>query len=487
MQRPARVHYGLSLLAGALLAAAQAPVSIWPAQLAGFALALHLFTRTQAPRRAAWTGWCVAAAYFALSLSWIIEPFLVDIARHGWMAPFALALMAGGLGLFWAAAFWGAAKLGRPWALVALWPLAEYARANLFTGFPWGLSAYGWIDTPLAQTAAHLGPHGLGAATVALCALPVFWQIKRGAPLAIAGFAALAGLGLWHQSTTPDLPKGAPVIRLSQPNAPQHQKWDPDFAPVFFRRGLAATRAEPRPDLIVWPETSLPNWLNTSAPVLDAISQAAGGTPVILGAQRYAGDEVFNSLAVLDAGGKIASIYDKHHLVPFGEYVPFAALLTRFGMGPMVDSASGFNAGAGPELLDLGSLGKALPMICYEAVFPDQMQASGGRADFMLHITNDAWFGTLSGPYQHLVQARFRAIEQGLPLVRSANTGISAAMDAHGEIIEQLPLGEAGYIDTVLPAPRALTFYARFGDIPTLAALIFLLCATLLPHRSLRD
>ena len=484
---PKRQHFVLCILAGLCFAAAQAPLSLWPFVVAGFVLSVWLLKSSDCPHRAGWTGWSIGASYFAASLLWIVEPFLVDIALTGWMAPFALIGMGGGLALFWAAPFWLAARFGKPATLLALWPLAEYARSTMFTGFPWGLNAYAWIDTPIAQIAAWVGPHGLGALTLTLATLPVLWCTHKGTALAGFGFALLASLGLARLSSAPEIAQDAPTIRLIQPNAPQHQKWDPAFAPIFFTRLIDASKAVPNPDLIIWPETSLPTWLNNAERALSAISTAAHDTPVLFGAQRHEGLRVYNSLVHLDGSGDIQHIYDKHHLVPFGEYLPLEALLSRLGMSTLTETFGGFTAGMGPELIDLGPLGKALALICYEAVFPHQMNSSEGRPRFLLHVTNDAWFGTWSGPQQHLVQARFRAIEQGLPLVRSANTGISASIDAHGRILQSLPLGTDGYINTALPPKLERTLYARFGDNLALLALLFLLCATLLPYRSVKE
>lgn len=484
---PKQRHYGLCVLAGLCFAAAQAPLGIWPLLLVGFALSLKLLGNCTSAKHAAWTGWSVGAAYFAASLSWIIEPFLIDIAAHGWMAPFALLGMSAGLALFWALPFGIAVRLGKPASIIALWPLSEYARSTVFTGFPWGLNAYAWIDTPLAQIASFVGPHGLGALTLGAVALPMFWNLRKGTALGVSALIALALLGHLRISAAPEIAADAPLIRLTQPNAPQHQKWDPEYTGIFFRRQIIATQASPKPDLIIWPETSLPNWLNDAERTLAHIHEAARGTPVLFGAQRYEGLRVFNSLALLTVDGEIGQVYDKHHLVPFGEYLPLGPILGYLGMGTLTESFGGFAAGDGPELINLKGIGTALPLICYEAVFPHEMYSPEGRPDFLLHATNDAWFGTWSGPYQHLVQARFRAIEQGLPLMRSANTGVSAAIDANGRVLDSIPLGQAGFIDAALPPPLPVTFYSRFGDIPALIALFFLLGVTLLPHVSRRN
>lgn len=484
---PTRPHFVLCIAAGLSFAAAQAPLGIWPGVLIGFTLSCWLFTTSETPRRAAWTGWSIGVSYFAASLNWIVEPFLVDIAATGWMAPFALLLMASGLALFWALPFWIAARLGKPTSLIALWPFAEYLRSTIFTGFPWGLNAYAWIDTPIAQTVAWIGPHGLGALTLALASLSIFWDVRKGTSAALIGFLTLGALGMTRLASAPDTLADAPIIRLTQPNAPQHQKWDRAYAPIFFTRQIEATKATPKPDLIVWPETSLPNWLNDAEETLAVIADAANGVPVLVGAQRYEGLRAYNSVALLDKNGALGHIYDKHHLVPFGEYLPFESLLGKLGLTTLTETFGGFTAGKGPELIDLGPVGKVLALICYEAVFPHQMGSSEGRPRFLLHVTNDAWFGTWSGPYQHLVQTQFRAIEQGLPLLRSANTGVTASIDAQGRILDRLALGTSGYIDVLLPTERKETFYARFGDNIVLLALLILFSVTLLPYRSAKD
>jgi len=461
-----RQTFGSAILAGLLLAAAQAPLSLWPLLPVGLCLSLYVFTQCTSSRAALKIGWVLGTSYFAAALPWIVEPFFVDAARHGWMAPFALLLMAGGLALFVAVPFWGAARLRTPWALVVFLPVADLLRGYLFTGFPWGLWSYGWLNTPIAQAAAWIGPYALGAFSLLLCALPIFWSVRKGLGSAAAGFALLAAVGLWDRSRPAEMQADAPTIRLIQPNAPQHLKWDREHIPTFFRRSVDYTAAAPSPDLIVWPETSVPVWLNEADRALARISDAAGDVPMVLGIQRYEDRDAFNTAAVMDASGEVIQIYDKHHLVPFGEYVPLGGLLTRLGLGPMVETASGFAAGPGPQLIDLPGIGTALPLICYEAVFPRLSQQAGARPDLLLHLTNDAWFGTWAGPQQHLAQARFRAIEQGLPLLRSANTGISAVIDARGDVLRALPLGEAGFIDAPLPPARAPTLYSRTGNLP---------------------
>jgi apolipoprotein N-acyltransferase len=432
----------------------------------------------------------MGAGYFALSLSWIIEPFLVDIARHGWMAPFALFGLAGGLALFWALAA-GLARVlrGGALALATALTLTEALRGTLFTGFPWAQPGHALIDTALLPLASLAGALGLTfaflAASTALAALVTGPRLPGA--LGVAAFAALFAVAAQIPSAPPT-PQDAPKVRLIQPNAPQHQKWDPAHIQTFFDRQIAFT-SQPgqggiRPDLIVWPETAIPVLLNNAQPTLDTIARAAQGALVVLGLQRRDGLRLFNSLVALDATGKVTALYDKHHLVPFGEYIPFGDTLQKIGITAFAaQRGMGYSPGPGAQVIDLGPLGRALPLICYEGVFPQDVRAAPGRADVMLLVTNDAWFGQVSGPYQHLAQARLRSAEQGLPMIRVANTGVSAMIDARGRITAQIPLNAAGWRDAPLPPPMAPTVYARMGDWPILAALLAVVALSCLYNR----
>ncbi len=462
-----------ALLSGALVATGHSPLSFWYVSLFALTFLLALYLNTVGTRAAFWVGWLGGCGYFAVTLFWIVEPFLVDAARHGWMAPFALGFMATGLALFWGTGFALAHWLGRGAgsrlvALIFALGLAELARSYVLTGFPWGLLAYIWTETPIVQLAAFVGPHGLGVLTLCIAALPLAPLRFPVGIFAAAGLLALA-YGLGHgRAAHPPAPRAEPVaLRLVQPNAPQTKKWDPEFAPLFLRRQMDLTAAEGalRPDLVIWPEAAVTFWLGTEPRLQAEIAAAAGpGSRVILGARRFAGRRIYNALAVLDDTGKAAQVYDKARLVPFGEYVPFDGLLSRFGFqGLAATQGGGFSAGSSGKLLDLGKSGLALPLICYEAIFPN-LARSEPRADWILQITNDAWFGEIAGPQQHLAQARMRAIEQGLPLVRVANTGISAVIDATGAIVGALPLGKSGKLDALLPGRLPPTPYGKTGD-----------------------
>jgi len=480
----------LAVLAGALGALGQAPFDLWYLAIPGLALFFALLRRATGPRRAALIGWAAGTGYFALALFWIVEPFMINPARHGWMAPFALVGMSAGLALFWAGA--GAATRamgGTALAFIASFMAVEVARSYVLTGFPWALIGHIWIDTSLVYVATLTGHHGLtllallaGSGLILLLAPARRWW--GAASLATVAAAALWGAsvpGGAAQSDPSDL-ADRPVIRMVQPNAPQHLKWDRTMIPIFFQRQIDYTAApsdnpdKPRPDLVIWSETALSVILENAEPELEAIALAADGVPVVLGIQRFIGQRTFNSALYLDQGGVIRAIYDKHQLVPFGEYMPFGEVMAKFGIHGMAASrGGGFSPGPGARLMDLGPLGAALPLICYEAVFPQLINSAPARPDFLMQITNDAWFGAISGPYQHLAQARLRAVEQGLPMVRVANTGVSAMIDARGRITASLPLGQAGWLDAALPTPLPPTPYARTGEWPMLTIALGLL------------
>jgi apolipoprotein N-acyltransferase len=497
---PGWANLGAAFGCGAVMALGQAPVDAWYLALPALSALTLLVQRMDTPGKAAWIGLFAGAGHFALALSWIFEPFLVEPETYAWMIPFVVVFLSFGLGLFWALAAALAVALAKlspgPWRVALLWALtlagAELARGYVLTGFPWALVGHIWIDTPLAQLAAFIGPNGLTLLTTLAAALPLAWGWSG---LAVTGLALVGGFGFGAVQLAKPMPAASDaIVRLIQPNAEQHLKWDRELARVFFDRQLDLTAAAPapgmpRPDLIVWPETALPYLLNDAQPVLQAIAQAAQGAMVAVGVQRVEGFRGYNSLAMINPDATIGHIYDKHHLVPFGEYLPFGDFAYRWlGISAFAaQEGNGYSAGQGPVLLDLGpKLGLALPLICYEAVFPQDLRAAKGRANFIMQLTNDAWFGKLTGPWQHLAQARLRAIEQGLPFLRSANTGVSAVIDARGRVLSHLPMGVAGHLDTALPTALAATFYAGTGDLPFLVLLIGLFALVVFVPKKLR-
>ena len=470
---------------GVLAALGQAPLSLWPVALVGFAGVIAQVARATTAGQAAGRAWAAGLGHFGLALFWIVEPFLIEPEIYGWMAPFALGLMAGGLALFWGLA--GALSVRLPdraiGFAVALAGM-EALRGVIFTGFPWAMPGHIWIDSPVAQGAAYIGANGLTLLTLLVAALPVALR-GQGAVLAFALLGA-GYLGGTLRLAAPEPPAPGLTFRLVQPNAQQHLKWNPDAAEAIFRGLAQATAAAPRPDLVIWPETSLPYLYAPGQDAALGAAQAAGGVPLAMGVQRLEGAAAFNSLAVLGPDGVQTALYDKAHLVPFGEYVPFGETLYRwFGLRAFAAREGfGYAAGPGPRVLDLGPLGRVQPLICYEAVFPSALNTPEDRPDWLLHITNDAWFGTLTGPFQHAALARLRAVEQGLPLVRVANTGVTQMVDARGRVTAELPFGVATHLDAALPGPLPPTPYRRWGEQPFLVLLGGLSLALILRRRS---
>ncbi len=485
-----------SFAAGALTALGQAPWGLWAAALIGLTAIFLLIATTRGAKAAFWTGWVAGAGYFGLGMFWIVEPFLVDAARHGWMAPFAVVFLAGGLALFWGAAGALARWLGHsPRDLAVAWSaamvLAELARGYVLTGFPWALLAYGWLDTPVMHWAKLTGSYGLSFLTLVLIGLTariLLGALPRSLIMPMAGWAALVAGGAVLTPDAQDL-TDRPIVRVVQPNAPQDEKWDPTRARAFFDRAVAFTGAEAEvtPALAVWPESALPTFLENAEPAFEIMARAAQGMPVVTGLQRRDDMGVYNSMVVLGPNGEVTDLYDKHHLVPLGEYIPFRNLAARVGLrGLSQRGALGYTPGTGARVLEISGLGTALPLICYEGIFPHDVNAAPERPDFILLITNDAWFGEAAGPQQHLAQARVRAIEQGLPMIRSANTGISTVIDPAGRTLGTVPVGEAGFLDLPLPRPLRATIYSWTGDWPVFALVLALLTAVRVPSGSVR-
>ncbi|KGJ04935.1 apolipoprotein acyltransferase [Paracoccus halophilus] len=476
---------------GAFAALGQAPWDLWFLALPALAVLCWQIARAVSPAQAAWSAFAAGLGHFALAMSWIVEPFLVQPEIYGWMAPFALALMAAGGALFWTLPAWLAARLlpGFPrqgLAFAALMILSDWLRGWIFTGLPWALAGHIWTDTPASQLAAHLGALGLSALTMLAAALPLAcWRGPAGrwrGALPGAILAALVVAMAWSAGMARlarPLPDDTPIkLRLVQPNAKQALKWDPYWSEVFFRRllDLSAERDADRaaPDVVIWPETAVNFLLDQSGTAPRDIA-AYAGAPVILGIQRSEGARYFNSLSSFSAEG-IGPVYDKFHLVPFGEYTPWGDVLAQFGIRAFAaQQGYGYSPGAAPAVLRFPGLPPVQPLICYEAIFSRHLITGADRPGWLLQVTNDAWFGNLSGPYQHLAQARLRAIESGLPLMRAANTGVSAVIGARGELHATLELNRTGRIDARLPGALPPTLWSRWGDWPvlllTLAAL----------------
>ncbi len=473
--------------AGAVAALALPPVGAFPVLWYCLPLLAMGVERARSWKHACLRGWLFGLGFFIVGLYWITFALTVDLARFWWLVPFALVGLPAVLGLFTAAAallgwalFW---RLRLPvWVgLAAGWVVSEYLRGLLFTGFPWNSAGYAWTHVlPVQQAAAWIGIDGLSALTIfaACSALPLWWRRSRANLMRAAAFnlplLALGVAGFIRLEGAPAVPLDGtgerPIIRIVQPSIPQHEKWEGGRAAEHFRRHLELTGRPGRsgpPDAVIWPETAANFDLAHHGRGRELIAEALPpGAVLLTGALRIegAGDDrqVFNALIALDDRGEVLGFYDKHHLVPFGEYVPFADLLA---LTPIAATSISFSSGPGPRTLTgLGTLPSVGPFICYEAIFTHHVIDRGARPQWMVNITNDAWFGDTTGPRQHLAMARMRAIEEGLPLFRAANTGISAAFDGFGRKLGQIGYGDVGILDLPLPlAVEKPTLHAQLG------------------------
>ncbi|MGQ0483777.1 MAG: apolipoprotein N-acyltransferase [Hyphomicrobiales bacterium] len=491
---------------GALAAFSMPPFGLWPVLAIAVPVMLLLIEGIAARnwRAALAAGWSFGFGYFAVSFHWIGFAFLVDAKTYLWMMPFALGGLAGSMAGYWALAA-VAVKLAnwRGLSLVfgfaAALAVAELLRGRLFTGFPWtapGLAAESM--GALAQTAALIGMTGLSLLIVLWAGLPLVFlhadRRRRDAVIA-AVLALLLPLGwMWGQLRLADAAAGHVAgvrLRIVQPNIAQDEKWREDNARAIFDKLVALTiqpsAAYPAgiADIthVIWPESAVPFLIDESAVARAELRRVLNGKAVlIMGAIRRdplrkdgAGTPlVYNSVLAFDGDANMVGHYDKWRLVPGGEFLPFESILEPLGFRRVVTVPGSFAAGAGPVRLRLPGAPDAGVLVCYEAIFPHDLVDGAKRPQWLLNVTNDGWFGNSTGPHQHLAQARMRAIEQGLPMVRAANTGISAVTDAHGRLGASLPLMSEGVIDSILPAAIAPTLYAGIGD---LALLLLVLVA----------
>ena len=460
---------------------------------------------------AAVVGWSFGFGFFLAGLWWIGAAFLVDAPVFAWLMPFAVVILPAGLALFWglgaalARLFWS-----DHWSRIVVFAvalsMAEWLRGHLFTGFPWNAVGYALTPFPIMmQSAALVGIWGLTLAACFIFAAPVLLLGEGGQDRKASGialvcaavlFLAHLAFGAIRLAGGPDALVPDVHLRIMQPNIPQDEHWGFDKADEIVQRyvqlsgggkgaaGLAGITH------LVWPESAFPFLLTERQSALAAIADLLPpGTTLITGAARAerrpdASDggrpPIFNSIYVIDDSGEILDAYDKVHLVPFGEYIPFAGLLGRLGLRQLIALPGGFSAGAQRETLEIPGAPPAAPLVCYEVIFPGAILAPGARPGWLLNVTNDAWYGDTPGPYQHLLQARVRSVEEGLPLVRAANSGISAIVDAHGRVTASLGLGLMGAVDGGLPVGLPPTLYARFGDtIFALFMALFMLVASL--------
>lgn len=484
----------LALVAGLAAALAHPPFGILPGLL-GYALLLWLLDGIDGPRplRSAFLrGWLAGLVYFGLGTWWIGEAFMVDAANQGWMAPFAVTAMAAGLALFWGAGAllyrrFRPAGAVRVLAFAAALSALEWVRGHVLTGFPWNLPGETWrAGSAPSQAAALVGAYGLTFVTVAIAAAPAVWRQGRSGRIAVGAAAvALAGLyggGLLALKAPPPADQAsAPRVRIVQADVQQSAKWDAASFQAIVQDYVALTAqpyADGKPaDIVVWPEGALPAAINDYlAPgtwvrqaIMDSLQP---GQLLLIGGYRYEGSAqapvYYNSLVALrrEPGDLVmVGVYDKHRLVPFGEYLPAEGFLTAIGFKSMAHLGDGFAIGPRPAPLTVAPGLKVQPLICYESLFPG-LARPDPEARALVNVSNDAWFGVTSGPLQHLNLASYRAIEAGRPMIRATPTGVSAMVDAKGRVVagQRLDLGARGVIDAPLPAVGAETPASRMGD-----------------------
>ncbi len=501
---------------GGVATLALPPVGLAPVLLLVVPAFLWLLDGVENRAQAFRLGWWFGFGYFFCGLYWIAFAFLVDAERLAWLMPFAAAALPAGLAVFCglAAALVQsvpARGLGRCVLFACVWSGLEWLRGHLFTGFPWQLFGHA-LDhsTALLQPAAVIGVFGLSL-VVALCAaLPAALagqtcRDRRALPaLALATVALImlwAG-GTWRLTHAPPSVVPGVTVRLVQPNIVQREKWRADRLDANLRMHLELSRGRPidptslmriRPDrqpaAVLWAETATP-FYPAHDPVrrLSVAEATPPGAVTIAGAPRLTVDRTgrrsfWNGLVAIRDDGRIVATYEKFHLVPFGEYFPLRSWLPDWlPFGGVATGLTGFSAGPGPRTLRVDGMPPFSPLICYEAIFPGAVLDASDRPRWLLNVTNDGWYGHTAGPHQHFAVVRLRAVEEGLPLVRVANTGISGVIDAHGRLRARLPLGRSGAMDVDLPEALVRpTVYARFGDAPYFGLLlVFAILAALL-------
>lgn len=469
---------------GAAAALAFPPVDAAPLFAIGIVGLIWVMETAERRRAAFGIGWWWSFGHFLAGFFWIANSFLIDPIRFGWMVPPVIAGLAAYMALFPAlavTAIWhrNAPPLARVLLLAATWTIAEWLRGHLFTGFPWNLAAYVWsFDSAMMQSAALWGSWGLSLLTILSAGLLSLMgrgdrrrDLRAGGAF-VALLLALYGFGAWRLANGDGAQVGTGVtLRLVQGNIDQVEKLtrahrDRDIAQHLrlstMTPGLDKVRA------VIWPETAATLFLDRS-PDWRAYVAAAAPRHGLLITGTLRGDppqgepnHYWNSLAVIDPLGNIIATADKFHLVPLGEYVPMHDLLGPF-IGKLTAGAGDFSAGPGPITVRAPNLPPFSPLICYEVIFPGAVTDPADRPDWLLNVTNDGWFGRSPGPYQHFASARFRAVEEGLPLARAANTGITAMVDPFGRVVSALPLGTEGALDVLLPAPLTPTLFARTG------------------------
>jgi apolipoprotein N-acyltransferase len=495
---------GLSFLAGLIGALGFQPLGAWPLTMLALSALIWLVRGAPSLRSALARGWWFGVGQFVLGLNWIATAFTYQAAMPAWLGWIAVVLLSLYLAVFPAAAAGLAWRWGRrrPFVFVLLlaaaWIVTEWLRATLFTGFAWNPVGVVLLPTALSYLARWVGTYGLSGILVLLAG----WVLlsardpggRRALPL-IALVAVAAALAAWVAREA--APEGeGPSARIVQPNIGQELKWSPEFAARNLERlGSLSRSAGAESRLLIWPEAAITEPLQDERRLLghqrDVALTRAGvqrmlaprdllltGGITVQSVDGVTASSATNSVFAIAPDGRLLARYDKAHLVPYGEYLPLRPILSAVGLSRLAPGDLDFDPGPGPRTLDIPGLGAVGFQLCYEIIFSGEVVEPARRPAFIFNPSNDAWFGAW-GPPQHLAQARLRALEEGLPVVRATPTGISAIIDSEGRLVRQLPMGEAGVIDARLPLPARPTLFARFGNALPFAFALLLVAAAL--------
>ncbi len=472
----------LSFVFGAVSSIAYSPINCFPILWLSFPALVIFMQGVRNAKQGFVIGWCFAFGSMLFSLYWIAASMFVDIAQFWWAVPLAVAGLPAFFAIYYGIAMAATAKFGvrnvSGAILVALlWFLADYARGHVFGGFPWNLEGYTWARVlPALQIVSVIGIYGLTLLTLIAACLPALLVDKNKRNLAVvASSLILFGLiVLWggerlHHASEATVPNVR--LRLVQPNTDQAHKWLPDQREKNFQQllDLSSAPADKPVTHIIWPETAATFYLVEDVEHrLRLAPYVPQGGAIMTGVIRRSEDAAgklhyYNSLIAIDDHARVVAGYDKVHLVPFGEFMP----LRRFVPIPaLVNLGLDFSFGDAARSLRVIGLPPFSPLICYEVIFSGDVVDRDDRPQFLMNITNDGWYGRTAGPYQHFANAKFRAVEEGLPLVRAANTGISGVVDAYGRITARLGVGKTGYLDADLPQALEPTFFSRYKEIP---------------------
>lgn len=485
-----RFPKSLALAAGLVSALGFAPLDWWPLTLVCLAVLLHLVSEAPNLRGALSRGYWFGVGHFTIGLNWIAGAFHYQDAMPKWLGWIAVVLLSLYLAVYPAMAAGLAWRWGRtrPATFVlffaAAWTVTEYLRATMFTGFSW--NPLGVVLVPLGAVphlSEQIGTYGLSAITL-LSGGALFALRRRRwvfAPIVLLPIVGLSILPKSFAITKSSNEPVRPLIRVVQPNIGQQDKHDKAFDKVNFEKLAGLTGVPgPEPRLILWPEAAVPDFLEEEEWARERLARligprdmlVTGGVALVEDKEGYV-VAARNSSFVLTPGAEIIARYDKAHLVPYGEYLPMRPILSALGLSRLVPGDLDFRPGPGPQSTGVPGFGRMGVQICYEIIFSGHVVDRNNRPDFLFNPSNDAWFGSW-GPPQHLAQARLRAIEEGIPVIRSTPTGISAVIDADGNLLHRLPFRKAGYIETHLPPPHPPTLFARYGNILSLGFAFFL-------------